>query len=1096
MGRKQTSLAKISRPRLHDVLPRTRLFGLLDEACSRPVVWLCAQPGAGKTTLIASYLEQRRQPGIWYQVDTADADPASFIYHLRLAALPGTKGPGGSPTATLPLLAPEYLQDLRGFARRFFRDLFAQLEADSVLVLDNFQDIPDESASHLVWSEALQQIPPTVNVIVLSRAEPPPSCAALLASGAIAVLDAEQLRLTLSETQAIAARRGVTGDAQTQELHSLCNGWAAGLTLMLIRTRGEAAAQEADDAPSMQHVFGYFAQRVFDDAPAEHRHALMQLALLPSMTVQLAEQLTGSADAGRLLDLYYRRHLFTDRRRVATAAPGAAAPTTQLFQFHALFRSFLQHQARSAWSAAEMRDALGRAALLLDAAGQWEPALELFAQAGDWGAYAKLLAAHAEGLLEQGRRQTVTDGLARMPQAARESDIWLRYWEGRASMQSAPGHALKIFEACHQSFAAAQDLAGQLASGAALVQTLWYARLGWSEIAPWVDWLEPLMASGANYPSRTMELMSTSALHAALAFCRIAHPLLPGMARQLLGLVDDAGIDWNQRLSTATHLITYFHNAAEHDLATQLIAKVDAAVEALPSSALNRSFWFIFRAIHDLRQAKHDEASTRFQRAEDLARQDGLAHAEFAAIQFHAYLDVVFGKADQARRRVARLEVHPARGNPDAEMNFAVVQTLLAQLDGDVKAALGHAQRAQAAIARVGAEYFQVVFPALLASAFADAGQPEHALEIIANSRRLSRGSYLEAMDAQFLLEEAYIALVQGDAKFAHEKLAQGLALAAADRTRAANAHRIVARKPVLLVTALKAGIEVEFVRRLIRNWRVAPPAEDIAAWPWPVRVRTLGGFEVQVHDTPIEFGRKAPKKTLALLKAIIARGGAAHENVLIDTFWSDEEGDAAARSLGAAVHRLRGLLGVADAVVQQGGQISLDRAMVWVDAWAFERGLGAARGSSSEKDAALGAALTLYRGAFLAEEEGEPWPVAMRERLRNKFVQAVAEHAARLEAEPRIEEAIRWYQRGLDADSVVEPFYQGLMRCYHRLDRLPEAVSAYRRLKQTLSVLLSLPPSAGTEKLYQALRLESAQPPPAHRPPATRSNAPHPAPR
>jgi DNA-binding SARP family transcriptional activator len=86
--------------------------------------------------------------------------------------------------------------------------------------------------------------------------------------------------------------------------------------------------------------------------------------------------------------------------------------------------------------------------------------------------------------------------------------------------------------------------------------------------------------------------------------------------------------------------------------------------------------------------------------------------------------------------------------------------------------------------------------------------------------------------------------------------------------------------------------------------------------------------------------------------------------------------------------------------------------------------------------------------------------------------VQATADHAARLEAAHRFEEAITCYQRGLDADNVVEPFYQGLMRCYQRLDRLPEAVSAYRRLKQTLSVLLSLPPSAGTERLYQALRL------------------------
>ena len=227
------------------------------------------------------------------------------------------------------------------------------------------------------------------------------------------------------------------------------------------------------------------------------------------------------------------------------------------------------------------------------------------------------------------------------------------------------------------------------------------------------------------------------------------------------------------------------------------------------------------------------------------------------------------------------------------------------------------------------------------------------------------------------------------------------------------------------------------------------------------------------VNDAPIEFGRKAPKKTLALLKAIIARGGSVPESALLDTFWPDEEGDAAAQSLGAAVHRLRGLLGEADAVVQQGGQVSLDRARVWVDAWAFERALAAARDApAAERSTAAAEALALYRGAFLAEEEGEAWPVPMRERLRGKFIQAVADHGGAARGAHRDEEAIAWYLRGLDADNVVEPFYQGLMRCYHRLDRLPEAVSAYRRLKQTLSVTLSLPPSAGTEKLYRALRL------------------------
>ena len=40
----------------------------------------------------------------------------------------------------------------------------------------------------------------------------------------------------------------------------------------------------------------------------------------------------------------------------------------------------------------------------------------------------------------------------------------------------------------------------------------------------------------------------------------------------------------------------------------------------------------------------------------------------------------------------------------------------------------------------------------------------------------------------------------------------------------AAYVHRIVARKPVLLVLALRDGIELELVRQLIRRWRVPPP--------------------------------------------------------------------------------------------------------------------------------------------------------------------------------------------------------------------------------------------------------------------------------
>ena len=79
------TLAKLSRPRLFDALPRQRLFDRLDDARRHPVVWVVAPPGAGKTTLVASWLEQRRLPGLWYQVDPGDADPATFFHYLGLA---------------------------------------------------------------------------------------------------------------------------------------------------------------------------------------------------------------------------------------------------------------------------------------------------------------------------------------------------------------------------------------------------------------------------------------------------------------------------------------------------------------------------------------------------------------------------------------------------------------------------------------------------------------------------------------------------------------------------------------------------------------------------------------------------------------------------------------------------------------------------------------------------------------------------------------------------------------------------------------------------------------------------------------------------
>ena len=115
--------------------------------------------------------------------------------------------------------------------------------------------------------------------------------------------------------------------------------------------------------------------------------------------------------------------------------------------------------------------------------------------------------------------------------------------------------------------------------------------------------------------------------------------------------------------------------------------------------------------------------------------------------------------------------------------------------------------------------------------------------------------------------------------------------------------------------------------------------------------------------------------------------------------------------------------------------------------------------------------ALMLYKGSFLSADLDAPWSAPMRERLRTKFIGLVSKQGQQLEAGQQYAAAVSLYERGLDADNLVEEFHQGLMRCYARLNRNAEALAVYVRLKQLLSLALGVQPSNSTQVLYRSLR-------------------------
>ena len=967
---------KISPPRLHRVLPRERLFTLLDDGW--PVTWVSSPAGSGKTTLMASYARDRGLPVVWYRVDETDNDEATLFYYLHVAA----KGLKKGRTRSLPLFTPEYRHGVAAFTRYFFESLFDTMPNPGIIVFDNYQEVSETSPIHDILRNGLALLPEGIRAFIVSRKAPPPPFISLKVQSGLALLGWDEVRFTADEVRAMAEQRKKTPVSPETVTHLLTEtrGWAAALILSL---DGDRTYSVAPGTLGTSSLFDYFRAEVFTALDDQTKEFLTTTALLPVVAPEIVRTLTGVDTSGDLLAALYRNNYFTELYQ-------------NDYRFHPLFREFLLAEAHRSFTPERIRDIRTRAGKLFLDAGRTEEGIELLIAAQEWESFVPALLSAAPRLVAEGRSQTLEGWIREIPERIRNGIPWLLYWLGVCRLPYDAAASCSLIDQAFEMFQEEHDAAGTLFAWSGAV---WSTVHGWKlqQLGARVEWLEKYFSAHPTFPSQEVEAAVAIGMAGALTFGMPSHPDLNKWADNCVKF--GRLVATNSVVRTQAYLTAMSHCfwLGEYERLATLLSETESSVES--GEVLLAVWWHYFKSclIH-YAGPFHKSPVPPIEKGLKICANTG------AGLQAGPFLLVqgASGAMDRGdlEKALTFLEVMKetlASVPPVCHAQYHSVASLYCLHGCDIPKALTHIEEMLRASGEMGYPFCEALLHLQATFILTEAGDLGKAKEELAAFNTMPKTASA-ITDYTHLLAHAALALKEG-APDALDILKEAFEFGRKKGFISPLFSWIPPLMSRLCSAALKAGIEVDHVRYIIRSKGLVPDKHDVLgsdAWPWPVKVHTLGHFSLLINDEPLTFTGRVQKRPLALLKSLIALGGhEVAEETIEDLLWPDAEGDAARDAFKVSLSRLRKLLIAEGAIEVSGGRLSLRPAVVRTDTQALAHVAEAVFSlwENRRNTPVLGEAeqtaqhlYATYKGPFLADED-DPWALACRTRLKNTYL-------------------------------------------------------------------------------------------------------------
>lgn len=426
-----------------DLVARPQLIRLLDAGLHSRLILLSAPAGFGKTSLLASWLatmERRTQVGepacgdgndptprstldafqsAWLSLDQRDAAPASF-WAYAIAALQ-TAAPQVGLLAQTALQAPQS-PPIETVLTALINDL-TSLAQPLILALDDYHLITSP-AVHQSLDYLIDNLPPSLRLVIATRDDPPLALSRLRARGQLAEIRAGDLRFSTIEAGAFLndARGLALAPTDVARLAERTEGWIAGLRLAAL------SLQQSDDGHAFVEAFSashrFVADYLMDEVLVRLDPAVQQFLRRTAILHQLCAPLCDAIlDEGRRTKHEQER---------AFLPPSSSAILDQLdranlflapldherhwYRYHHLFAQFLRMRLRA--EEPELAPALYRRAIAwCRAQGLPREALGYALEAHSYETAAELIETLIAEVLSQEGPDTILGWIAALPEA-------------------------------------------------------------------------------------------------------------------------------------------------------------------------------------------------------------------------------------------------------------------------------------------------------------------------------------------------------------------------------------------------------------------------------------------------------------------------------------------------------------------------------------------------------------------------------------------------------------------------------------------------------------------------------------------------------